>query len=97
MLRITQSSNTPEEVILKVEGWLSGPDVDLLEQEITQRVKDTSPVILDLTHTRFIDDKGIRLLQRRAGESVRLDGASAFIRELLRAHGLSDGVVPNGR
>ena len=33
MLRLTIRSQTPQEVVLQVDGWVSGADVEILAQE----------------------------------------------------------------
>jgi transcriptional regulator with GAF, ATPase, and Fis domain len=42
----------------------------------------------DLVGVRFIDDTGLQLLQRWAGERLVLRGASLFVQALLEAYGL---------
>ena len=88
MLRITVVSQTREEVVLKIEGWVSGEDVDLLDQEGTRCMEESERLVLDLADVRFIDDAGIALLQRWSGERLMLRGASPFLRVLLSTHGL---------
>lgn len=88
MLRITMISETSEEVILQVEGWISEEDVDLLEQEGTRWMQEVRRLSLDLTGVRFIDMAGIALLQRWSEQGLGLCGGSRFVRSLLNAHGL---------
>ncbi|OGG46714.1 MAG: hypothetical protein A3F84_20335 [Candidatus Handelsmanbacteria bacterium RIFCSPLOWO2_12_FULL_64_10] len=88
MLRITVMSQTKEEVVLKVEGRVSGADVELLEQEGTRYLRDAGRLTLDLTGVRFIDEAGLALLQRWSGERLTLRGGSPFVCALLAAHGL---------
>ena len=89
MLRITVVSQTREEVVLKIEGWVSGEDVDLLDQEGTRGMEEAERLLLDLRDVRFIDDAGIALLKRWSGERLMLRGASPFLRVLLATHGLA--------
>lgn len=88
MLRLTIRSQTPEEVVLDVAGWVSGADVDILEQEGTRLLGEAKRLVLDLTRVKFIDPKGIALLQRWSGERLDLHGGSLFVRTLLEEHGL---------
>ena len=88
MLRITMVSQTSEETVLKVEGWLSGEEVALLEQEGTGWLQKAKRLVLDLKGVKSIDEAGITLLQRWSGEALVLRGASSFVRALLRFHGL---------
>ena len=88
MLRITVISETGEEVVLRVEGWISGRNVALLDQEGTRWLRKGVPLVLDLNGVRFIDRAGMALLQRCATEGVALRGGSPFVRSLLTRHGL---------
>ena len=89
MIRLTIRSQTPEEVVLQVDGWASRKDVDILEQEGTRLLGETQRLVLDLKGVRFIDREGIALLQRWSGERLALRGGSSFIQALLKAHGLA--------
>jgi len=79
---------TREEVVLKIERWVSGEDVNLLDQEGMRGMEEAERLVLDLTDVRFIDDAGIALLQRWSGERLVLRGASLFQRVLLGTRGL---------
>ena len=74
--------------MLKVEGWLSGSDVDLLSQEGTRLLEVTESLVLDLSDIRFIDPAGIALLKGWVNGQVELHTESAFVRSLLEANGL---------
>ena len=89
MIRITVVTQTKEEVVLKVEGWMEEEAVDILAQEGERYIQQTERLVLDLTGIRSIDDTGIRLLQRWSGEHTVLRGASRFIQTLLKVHGLN--------
>ena len=88
MLRLTPVSQTCEEVVLKVEGWVVGADVVLLEEEVDRRLSETRRLVLDLQEVRFIDRTGIDLLRRWVGDRLVLREGSLFIRALLRSHRL---------
>ena len=89
MVRLTVISQTNEEAVLKVEGWVSGADVALLEEEGARLLREAECLILDLSGVRFIDREGIALLQRWSGERLVLHGASPFVRTRLAEHGLA--------
>ena len=74
--------------MLKIERWVSGEDVNLLDQEGMRGMEEAERLVLDLTDVRFIDDAGIALLQRWSGERLVLRGASLFQRVLLGTRGL---------
>lgn len=88
MIRLTVISQSVEETILKVEGWISGSNVALLEKEGARLLGETQRLVLDLSEVRFIDREGIALLQRWSGDRLVLRDASLFLRMRLRAHGL---------
>ena len=89
MLRVTVLSQSREEVVLKVEGWVSGKSVELLEQEGERWLRKCRRLVLELSGVRFIDSSGIALLERWPPQQVSLLGGSPFVRSLLRRHGLS--------
>ena len=90
MLRLTIRSQTPEEVVVEVAGWVSGADVDVLEEEGIRLLQEAERLVLDLKGVKFIDREGIALLQRWSGERlVLLRGGSLFIRTLLEEQGLA--------
>jgi anti-anti-sigma regulatory factor len=88
MLRIMTVSQSPEEVVLQVDGWLVGEEVDLLEQEGVQVLGQDRQLVLELQGVRFIDEAGIALLQGWSSQGLVLQGGS-FIQALLKTHGLA--------
>ena len=89
MIRLTIRSQTPEEVILQVDGWVSGKNVPILEQEGTRLLGEAQRLVLDLKGVRFIDEAGMALLQRWQGERLVLRDGPPFVRALLEKHGLA--------
>jgi len=89
MVRLTVISQTREEAALKVEGWVSGTDVGLLEEEGTRLLGESERLVLDLRGVRFIDREGLALLQRWSGERLVLRGASPFVHTRLAKYGLA--------
>ena len=83
MLRITMVSQTREKVMLKVEGWVSGENVDLLEQEGAHWLRQADRVVLDFAGVKSIDSKGITLLRHWLGKQVVVRGESPYIHMLL--------------
>ena len=88
MLRFTIRSQTPEEAVLQVDGWIAEEQVSLLAQEVTCLLRLSRRLLLDLKGVVFIDRAGLILLQEWRGERVRLLNGSPFIRELLARHRL---------
>ena len=89
MLRLVPQSQDPDETVLEAHGWISGENVPLLEQEGESWRRQTRRLVLDLTGVRSIDRAGAALLHRWVAEGLLLRGGSAFVRELLREHGLA--------
>lgn len=88
MLRITLLEQIPEQVVLKVEGWLCRENVTLLEQEGARWVGEIDRFVLDLDGVQFIDEPGAALLRRWAGEGAVVRGGSAFVQMMLESDGL---------
>ena len=88
MLRITLTSQNETETVLKVEGWLSGGDVDLLAAEGTRRLQESNQLVLELSGLRSIDRGGVAQLKQWVGERLALRGAQPFVKALLEDHGL---------
>lgn len=81
MLRITRTESTTESTLLNLEGRLVGPWVTVLRDEC--RTTDGA-VVLNLAQVNYADDAGVTLLRRLTSGGVRLQGASAFVSELLK-------------
>ena len=88
MLRIVCESQTAEQVVLKVEGWVTGTDVDLLQREGVRQLRQSKRLVLDIGGTKFIDEGGLSLLKIWCGDRLVLRGGSPFVRALLAEHGL---------
>ena len=91
MIRLTIRSQNPREAVLQVDGWVSGEDVAILEQEGMRLFRACQCLVLDLRGVQFIDEKGISLLQRWPGERLLLRGGPWFVQALLEKHGLAWG------
>jgi len=83
MLRITVVSQTREKAMLKIEGWVSGENVDLLKQEGTHWLQAADRVVLDFAGVKFIDSKGVTLLRNWLGKQVVICGESPYLHLLL--------------
>jgi anti-anti-sigma regulatory factor len=91
MMRISTTSQTPEEVVLKLEGWVVREAVPLLEQEGRPWLDQGRRLVLDLAGVRFIDRAGLDLLAGWTGPLLGLRGGSPFVRVQLQRRGLSPG------
>lgn len=88
MLRITLMDRTAKAAVLKIEGWVSGQDVQLLAEEGTRLLGESHRLVLDLSGVQSIDRMGIAQLRQWAGDRLALRGAEPFIRALLESEGL---------
>jgi hypothetical protein len=84
MLRVT-SIETDKATILKLEGNLSGPWVNELQQCWMGLVEKKVPVEVDLRALHFLDARGTSLLLLMERQGSRLFGSSPFVHELLHA------------
>jgi anti-anti-sigma regulatory factor len=89
MLRITLISQDTTDVVLKVEGWIAGDDVDLLACEGNRCLEQSRRLVLALSGVRLIDGAGLALLKQWAGERLALRGAQPFVAALLEEAGLA--------
>ena len=89
MIRLIIRSQTPEQVVLEVHGWVSEKYVSILEQEGVRVLGESQRLVLDLKGVQFIDEEGIRVLRGWVSEGVVLRGGSLFVRMLLETHGLA--------
>ena len=87
MIRIT-TVHTDQHVVLYLEGRLAGEAVETLEREVIRWRRQARPLVLDFKRMGFIDEAGMALLQGWQNSSVRLCGASDFIKALLAEYGL---------
>jgi hypothetical protein len=88
MIRLIIGSQTPEEAVLEVHGWVSGGNVKIVEQEGMRLLEESQRLMLDLKGVKFIDREGLALLKRWSGDRLVLRGASPFVHTLLEKHGL---------
>jgi anti-anti-sigma factor len=89
MLRITLESQTLDEVVLEVAGWLAGEEVELMEQEMGRWYQEGRRLVLDLEAVKYIDESGLALLKRWAEKQLVLRGGSTFVSMLLKSYGLA--------
>jgi anti-anti-sigma factor len=82
MLRLTRNE-TPDAVILKLEGKLAGPWVDVVRHCWTKLAEQKARVNVDLLGLSFLDASGVALLLQMERQGSELAGGSAFIRCLL--------------
>jgi anti-anti-sigma regulatory factor len=95
MLRIGVASQSTAAVLLKLEGWVSGDGVGLLQTEGRRWLGQGRGLVLDLEGVHFIDPLGLDLLEGWSGARLELRGGSMFVRTLLQNRGLVQGPDPS--
>ena len=88
MLRISLVSESQQEAVLQLEGWVAREDVAVLADEGHRRLQAAERLVLDLAGVKFIDVAGIALLQGWSGPRLMLRGDSSYLRTVLAASGL---------
>ena len=89
MIRLTIRSQTSQEAVLQVDGWVSGGNVSILQEEGMRLLGESQRLVLELKEVQFIDRRGIALLKRGWGERLVLRGGSSFLKALLAQHELT--------
>ena len=76
---------TPDVVLLKLEGRITGPWVEELRKAwlASANMAGGQPISIDLGAVSFIDATGQDLILRMQREGVALKGASSFLRQVL--------------
>ncbi len=86
MLRITRTNRHDGRVVLKLEGRLVGPWVDLLDEMCRAyqgELEENGPIILDAVAVGFASEQGLDLLRDLVKHGVILSSCSSFLRELI--------------
>jgi hypothetical protein len=84
MLKITQIADDAGPTTLRVEGRLVGPWVTELHRECERLLGDGTPLVLDLSELRFLDEPAITLLRSLERRRVTLARPLPFVAEALR-------------
>jgi len=83
MLRITQESEIPSEITLRLEGRLVTAWVGELERECLAWLAQGNRVLLDFSDVTFVDYQGAAMLKKLLTHNVEVINASPVILELL--------------
>ena len=84
MFKITWIARGRRVWVLKLEGELRGPWVEVLREAFRQRHQPSRPVRLDLSSVTYVDTAGVLLLRDLIHEGIEVASCSRFIAELLR-------------
>ncbi len=85
MLRITNVECEEGSDLLKLEGRLVGPWVELLRDTCSQYENGGTSLALDLGQVSFASKEGLELLDRLAANGVTCVSASPILREMFPA------------
>ena len=88
MIRITELAQSPEEVVLRVDGYLTSTDVELLIAEGNRWLAQADRLVLRMIGTASVNLPGIYLLQEWVDERITLKDGSVTLCILLGCHGL---------
>ena len=88
ILKIDLVQHSSQEETYALAGWLAGEEVPVLEQACGPVIEQGLRLVLDLQGVRSIDAAGLELLRRWAQQRLVLRGPSAYLQQLLAAHGL---------
>ena len=98
MIRIDVGEHTPQQVVLRVQGYLMGLERELLDEEIRRWLTQVPHVVLDLKDVPQLDRQALLWLEQWTTEvplqthgtkaKLTLRGGSYFLRHQLRAHGV---------
>jgi anti-anti-sigma regulatory factor len=85
MLRITPIESGNDQVVLRVEGRLSGPWVSELGEACEKALSAGNALMLNLAEVSFLDGAAIALLTSIQGRGVKLVDCSMFVSEQLKS------------
>ncbi len=87
MLRITKIAEDSSTVTMKLEGKLASDWVPLLEGECLTCLKENRKVLLDFSEVTFVDGRGAEVVNKLAGEGIKVVDCCELIKELLKGGG----------
>ena len=85
MLRITPIESGNDQVVLRLEGRLSGPWVSELGEACEKMLSGGNALVLNLAEVSLLDAAGIDLLTNIQSRGVKLVDCSIFVSEQLRS------------
>ncbi len=87
VLRITKIAEDSSTVTMKLEGKLASDWVPLLEGECLTCLKENRKVLLDFSEVTFVDGRGAEMVNKLAGEGIKVVDCCELIKELLKGGG----------
>ena len=83
MLKITRAESN-QEVILKLDGSVTGPWIELLRASAESVLAEGRQLTIDLENICFIDCEGLALIKSLLDQGVQQVNAPLFVAEQLR-------------
>jgi anti-anti-sigma regulatory factor len=83
MLRLTRSTPSTSQVVLKAEGQIVAEWVGLLETECRELLATDRQVVLDLAEVSYLDRRAVRMLRELTRGSLGLINCPPLVEELL--------------
>ena len=84
MLKITRVEPLDHEIILKLDGRVTGKWVELLRESSDSALEEGMRLTLDLENICFIDCEGLALIKGLMRRGVRQVNAPLFVAEQIR-------------
>lgn len=84
MLKITRVTSLDQEVILRMDGRVTGPWVELLRASAESVIAEGMGLTLDLENVYFLDCEGVRLIKNLISSGTQLKNVPPFVAEQIR-------------
>jgi len=84
MLKITRVTSLDQEVILRMDGRVTGPWVELLQTSAESVVEVGMRLTLDLENVYYVDCEGVGLLKNLINSGTQLKNVPPFVAEQIR-------------
>jgi anti-anti-sigma regulatory factor len=84
MLKITRAASSGQEIILQLDGRVTGQWIDLLRESAESVLEERMRLTLDLENICFIDCEGLALIKSLMSRGVLEVNAPLFVAEQLR-------------
>ena len=84
MLRVTASKSGNHQVVLRLEGRVSGPWVSELSEVCEKALGDGDRLVLNLAEVSFLDTAGVDLIRSLQSRGIEVVDCSMFVQEQLR-------------
>lgn len=87
MLKITTIQETPEDVVLRLDGKITAQWAVLLDGVCRTYLERQKAIRIDCAHVDFVDARGVEVLNNLPRTHVVLQGTPSFITQMLHSGG----------